>query len=101
GLVPWPRLFQNLRASRETELAERFPLRVVTDWLGNSPNVALAHYLSTTEEHFQRAAEGTAPDSGPALQKVVQYDDVPDGKSDGAAKSAAPALQKAVQHGDA
>ena len=54
GLVPWPRLFQNLRASRETELAERFPLRVVTDWLGNSPRVAHDHYLSTTEEHFQR-----------------------------------------------
>ncbi len=60
GLTPWPRLFQNLRASRETELAEKFPLRVVTDWLGNSPRVAHDHYLSTTEEHFQRAAKSGA-----------------------------------------
>ena len=73
-LVPWPRLFQNLRASRETELAERFPLRVVTDWLGNSPNVAMAHYLSTTEDHFQRAAKSGAV----ALQNPVQQETAPD-----------------------
>jgi integrase len=72
GLVPWPRLFQNLRASRETELAERFPLRVVTDWLGNSPRVAHDHYLSTTEEHFRRAAESGAEGGEGALQKPVQ-----------------------------
>ena len=70
GLVPWPRLFQNLRASRETELAERFPLRIVTDWLGNSPNVAMAHYLSTTEDHFQRTAKSGAV----ALQNAVQQE---------------------------
>jgi integrase len=74
GLVPWPRLFQNLRASRETELAERFPLRVVTDWLGNTPDVAHDHYLSTTEEHFKRAvAEGGAESGAPAAQKAAQH----------------------------
>jgi integrase len=73
GLVPWPRLFQNLRASRETELAERFPLRVVTDWLGNSPRVAHDHYLSTTEEHYRRAAESGAS----ALQDPAQHGDAP------------------------
>jgi hypothetical protein len=26
GLVPWPKLFHNLRSTRETELAERFPI---------------------------------------------------------------------------
>jgi hypothetical protein len=57
GLEPWPRLFHNLRASRETELAERFPLHVVTAWLGNTTEVAQKHYLQTTDEHFQRALE--------------------------------------------
>jgi hypothetical protein len=28
GLQPWPKLFQNLRSTRETELAEGFPLHV-------------------------------------------------------------------------
>jgi integrase len=76
GLVPWPRLFQNLRASRETELAERFPLRVVTDWLGNTPSVAHDHYLSATEEHFRRAAtEGGAPSGAYAAQNPAQHGD--------------------------
>jgi len=56
GVEPWPRLFQNLRASRETELADAYPLHVVTAWLGNTPRVASKHYLQTTEQHFQRAA---------------------------------------------
>jgi hypothetical protein len=43
GLQPWPRLFHNLRASRETELAESFPIQVVTSWLGNTPNIAMRH----------------------------------------------------------
>jgi len=29
GLVPWPRPFHNLRASRQTELTEAYPARVV------------------------------------------------------------------------
>jgi integrase len=82
GLVPWPRLFRNLRASRETELAERFPLKVVTDWIGNTPDVAHDHYLSTTEEHFRRASleptpaagrEGGAPGGAAAAQNPAQH----------------------------
>ncbi len=30
GITPWPRLFHNKRASRETELVEQFPVQVVT-----------------------------------------------------------------------
>jgi len=53
---PWPKPFQNLRSTRETELAEVFPLHVVTKWLGNSQLVAARHYLQTTDEHYERAA---------------------------------------------
>jgi integrase len=57
----WPRLFQNLRSSRETELAEEFPLHVVTAWLGHTPKIATTHYLQTTEKHYAKAvAEGGA-----------------------------------------
>src|SRR5262249_4018084 len=55
-------------SSRETELAESFPIHVVAEWLGNSPKTALAHYTQVTEEHYQRAAESGAP----ALQNPVQ-----------------------------
>jgi len=55
GIKQWPRLFHNLRASRETELARKFDIKTVTTWLGNSPMVAMEHYLQTTPEHFERA----------------------------------------------
>ena len=56
GLKPWPKLFQNLRATRETELAERWPEHVACAWIGNSRMVARKHYLQLTEEHFGQAA---------------------------------------------
>lgn len=57
GLQPWPRLFHALRASRETELAKEYPIHVVTSWLGNTPRIALKHYLQVTDADFERAAE--------------------------------------------
>ena len=52
GLEPWPKLFQNLRSTRQTELSESFPSHVVCRWLGNSRPVADKHYLQVTDEHF-------------------------------------------------
>ncbi|MGF1583040.1 MAG: site-specific integrase, partial [Gemmataceae bacterium] len=58
GLEPWPRLFHNLRSSRETELLEDFPVHVVAGWMGHDPKVSLKHYAQTTVEHFERAIGG-------------------------------------------
>jgi integrase len=66
GIEPWERLFHNLRASRQTELADRFPAHVVARWLGNSPTIAERHYLKDTEEHFRRAVESKAPEKSVA-----------------------------------
>ncbi len=68
----WPRLFQNLRASRETELAEQFPIHVVAEWLGNSPKIALPHYTQVTEEHYRKAAQNPAHQST-ELARVEQH----------------------------
>lgn len=56
GLTPWPRLFHGLRASCQTDLANRFPAHVVCEWLGNSLAVAREHYLQVTEDHFRAGA---------------------------------------------
>ena len=56
GLEPWPKTFQALRATRETELAAVLPLHVVTAWCGNTPKVALGHYLMTTSDHHEQAS---------------------------------------------
>jgi len=68
----WPKLFQNLRASRATELFTQFPAHVAGSWLGHSPQIALKHYLQTPEEYFDRA---TGLESGPekAAQNPAQY----------------------------
>ena len=43
GLDPWPKLFQNLRSTRQTELEEVYPSHVVCKWIGNSQKVAAKH----------------------------------------------------------
>jgi len=70
---PWPRLFHNLRASRETELMAEFPTHVVCKWFGNSPDIANKHYLQVREEDYTRAAKSAAP----ALQNAVQQPHAP------------------------
>jgi integrase len=55
GLNAWPKLFQNLRSTRETELAETYPMHVVCSWIGNTEAIAAKHYLQVTEDHFNRA----------------------------------------------
>ena len=60
GLEPWPKLWQNLRSTRETELADQFPAHVASAWIGNSVAVAVKHYLQVTEDHFAKAAQDAA-----------------------------------------
>jgi site-specific recombinase XerD len=52
----WPKPFHNLRASRETELTETYPLHVVCAWIGNSPRVAHEHYLMVHDAFFDSAS---------------------------------------------
>lgn len=64
GLVPWEKLFQNLRASRETELMAVYPVKDVSAWLGNSAPIAMKHYAMTMQDSFDRAIrEGASPAS--------------------------------------
>ena len=55
GSPRWPKLFQNLRSTRETELADEFSMHVVCQWIGNSQPIAAKHYLQVTDEHFEKA----------------------------------------------
>ena len=55
GVEPWEKPYQNMRSTRETELAEQFPMHVVCKWIGNTEPVAAKHYLQLTDEHFDQA----------------------------------------------
>ena len=72
GYEPWPKLFQNLRSTRETELAESYPLHVVTAWIGNSELVAAKHFLQLTDDHFTRAtSDDTAQNAAQKLHEAA------------------------------
>jgi integrase len=78
GVEPWPRLWHSLRASCESDLAQSFPLATVTKWLGNTPSVALRHYVDPTETAFEQArtwfplSRGAAESGAVGLQNAVQ-----------------------------
>jgi hypothetical protein len=87
GLTPWPRLFQNLRASRETELMREYDLATVCGWIGNSPEVAAKHYAMSVDlnadfrrttaipvEQAQQKAQQSAAIS-PGNDRTTEVDD--------------------------
>ena len=65
GVAEWPKLFQNLRASRETELMQKHPAHVVQAWIGHTAAVAQSHYLQVTDSDFDKA-------TGKAAQNPAQ-----------------------------
>ncbi|MCY2986939.1 MAG: site-specific integrase [Planctomycetota bacterium] len=56
GVKAWPKLFQNLRASRSTELAASYPGYVAAAWCGHDEDTAKEHYWQITEDHWALAA---------------------------------------------
>lgn len=56
GLNKWPKLFHNMRSTRETELlASGMPIRDVCAILGHSPEMALRHYIQVSTSLFSTA----------------------------------------------
>ena len=96
GLEPWPKLWQNLRSTRQTELAETWPLHVVCAWIGNTQAVAAKHYLQVTEEHFQQAVAAD-PGIAEAVQNPVQQPVRTPSQGDATPHEIA---ENSVKHGD-
>jgi hypothetical protein len=78
GLKRWPKLWQNLRSTRKTELSESFPMHVVCQWIGNSEAVAKQHYLQVTEDQMARAVSSSG--SNPAAADLSRPPQRPDTK---------------------
>ncbi|WP_236622168.1 tyrosine-type recombinase/integrase [Novipirellula maiorica] len=86
GYTPWPKLMQNLRATRETELLAHYPCKDVTSWLGNSPAVANKHYAMAMQSSFDRAITNGAKIVGvtstpPAEKKRLSDEEVVDSET--------------------
>lgn len=76
GLVPWPKPFQNMRATRATELADRYPSHVCAKWLGHTERVADEFYCSVTDENYRRAAglDGGAQPGTLAAENLARHE---------------------------
>jgi hypothetical protein len=53
---------------RETDSTQDHPIHVVTAWRGNTPKIALGHYLQTLDADFEKAVTGGAA----VVQKALQ-----------------------------
>ena len=73
GGTPWEKLWTALRATRDTELRETFPVHVVESWLGHEDRVAKRNYTQITDEHFRVACSGETK----AAQKAAQQAHAP------------------------
>jgi hypothetical protein len=62
----------SLRASCESDLAQSFPLAMVTKWLGNTPSVALHHYVDPTEAALDRALDWRPVETGGAKSGALE-----------------------------
>jgi integrase len=91
GVEIWPKPFQNLRSTRQTELARDYPMHVVCSWLGNTVPVANEHYLQVTDADYRQAITARTDeslgiaDSGIALQAL-------DGRHKAGGPKSGPAL---------
>ena len=72
GLEPWPRLFHNLRASCESDLARDYPIATVCKWIGNTVAIAAKHYIQVSDQDFQRAAKAGKNTPRNAAQNAAQ-----------------------------
>lgn len=98
GLKPWPKLWQNMRSSRQSELVAEFPVHVVCKWLGNSPVIAAKHYLQVTEDDFQRAATEATMKPAPTSKSSAKSGALAAAPSGTARQAAQAALSKTASH---
>jgi integrase len=70
GVAAWPRLWHNLRYTRQNELLEAgYKRKAVCYWIGNSADVANEHYEDVTAADWDRA---NAPLSAPPAENMAE-----------------------------
>ena len=72
GLTPWPKTFQNLRSTRQTELGDLLPSQVVCAIMGNSEKVAQDHYLQLRDSDLDKAIVASSQAAHKAARKMAK-----------------------------
>lgn len=81
GRKDWPRFWNSLRASRETDLMDSVGLRRACAWIGNSPEIAIKHYALMRKTDYIDAGKGQS-DASVANKGLTSAES--DAKSDAA-----------------
>jgi integrase len=76
GITSWSPLFNCLRSSAEIDIARRFGVVAATEWVGNSVQVAMKHYLRTTADDFKRASDFAPKDAPVTAQTEANRQEV-------------------------
>jgi len=56
GVKSYSKPCHTLRKNCETDWSEKYPIQAVTEWLGNSVEVAMKHYVRAEDSLFEKAA---------------------------------------------
>jgi len=72
GIEPIKRPFDNMRASRSTEVYAEYGAFLESQWIGHSTKVAHAHYLQVRDEDFDRP-EGEKPQVGEIFPPTMDF----------------------------
>ena len=54
-LVPWPKVFVNLRSSCRTDLEDNFRETVINAWIGHSTKIGQKHYSQVRPSDWEEA----------------------------------------------
>lgn len=101
GVKVWPKKWQNLRATRATELEREFPTHVVTKWCGHTERIAKEHYWMTTEEDFKHASTwGHSGDINPSCGQIGDSKASQMAASENPAQEKTPVFPGSAKHDD-
>ena len=76
----WPKIFQNLRSTRQTILEQFYPRGTVCEWMGNTEDVAEAHYIQEQKEFRKTAALRATTETKIADNSQGELEDTTDKK---------------------
>jgi integrase len=81
GFESWPKFWNSLRASRETDLMDSHGLRLACAWIGNTPAVAIKHYALMRKSDYIDAGRKSDAKSDAAPPRIGTHSSEPNTKT--------------------
>ncbi|MDO4856732.1 MAG: site-specific integrase [Thermoguttaceae bacterium] len=77
GLPVWPKIFQNLRSTRDSELQRmRVPIATVCAWLGHTQQISEKNYFQVPESDYVAASRWESPRKSDYTGEIFESPDI-------------------------